>query len=169
MSPCRMVPNAPWMWPMCAASRTAVSGSAILTSTLMACLLRRRRLKDEPSDGSVGAGPLENGGAFVVGLRKEDPAGRDRAGPTGQLGPSFKSVSSTGRERDVGSCHKGPRRSNGLKRHCARHSWPRRRKPPASKRSVTPQTKYVNLKMTVIARGPQGDAAAVSIKPGTIS
>jgi hypothetical protein len=59
--------------------------------------------RDEPSDDQsarVGAGAEA---VFPCRLKEEEPGGRDRAGPTGQLGPSFKSVSSIGRERDAGS------------------------------------------------------------------
>src|ERR1700722_12919175 len=38
-SPCRMVPNAPLMWPTCASSRTAPRASLGLTRTVMTCLL----------------------------------------------------------------------------------------------------------------------------------
>src|SRR5208282_2670976 len=46
MSPCRMVPKAPRMAPMCASSRTAVTGSEMLALAVIArllCLLARER------------------------------------------------------------------------------------------------------------------------------
>ena len=36
---------------------------------------------------------------MICGFRKREPAGREESAPTGRLGPSFKSVSSSGRER----------------------------------------------------------------------
>ena len=73
-----------------------------------------------------------------------------------------------GRERAAGSCHEDPRRPNGgsaIAPDIVGRAGENRR---VESSSVTPQIKYVNLKMTVIARGPQGDGAAVSIKPGNI-
>jgi hypothetical protein len=74
---------------------------------------RRRRLEDEPTDDQSARVGAEAGAAFSFGFKEGEPAGRDDVGPTGQLGPSFKSVSSTGRQRAAESCQEGSRRSNG--------------------------------------------------------
>ena len=54
--------------------------------------------RGEPADDQSARVNAGAAAAFSLSFRKKEPAGCDRAAPTGHLGPSFKSVSSSGRE-----------------------------------------------------------------------
>ena len=58
---------------------------------------RRRRLGSESADDQSAG--VDTGAAATFSFDSREPAGCDRSAPTGRLGPSFKSVSSSGRER----------------------------------------------------------------------
>src|ERR1700733_9792261 len=50
-SPCRMVPNAPWMWPTWASSRAAPRASLGLTRMVTVCLLAGPAQEAKPKFG----------------------------------------------------------------------------------------------------------------------
>ena len=152
-SPWRMVPKAPWMWPMWAASSTAAStGSAILTFIVMGSILSPSPAQGRTSDGQsarVGSGAEA---ALLVEFRKREPAGRDRSAPTGRLGPSFKSVSSAGRERPH-----APRRVGAVRTAIKRS----RRAPIVIRSSHCAPT---HSKLSMIGRAGQPGAAKLPLK-----
>jgi hypothetical protein len=124
-SPWRMVPKAPWMWPTCALVENGGldgrgdfnvdrHGSSPLPSPAQERTVRR----------SVDA---RTEAASWCRFKEKVPARRDSAGPTERLGPSFKPVSSQGRERSPQSL-RDPRCSHG-----------RNAVAPAERRSIVAQ------------------------------
>src|SRR5277367_5969477 len=82
-----MVPKAPWMWPRCASSRTAVTGPLMLALAVMAqllCLSARERATAYRPGSRFALEAVE----FVSGL-DFPPTEALRTAPAGLLGPSF--------------------------------------------------------------------------------